>query len=114
MGKLHKQNAHEHTGPAEAIRLSLRNGFNGCFVLSPAIGLSCHRRLARLLARLDASVETSGPHDLARPLHSAFVLGTALRPPHPQPAYATIMIRPSDGVGCKSYSPPFTSGKQKY
>jgi hypothetical protein len=43
MGKLHKQNAHEHTGPAEAIRLSLRNGFNGCFVLSPAIGLSCHR-----------------------------------------------------------------------
>jgi hypothetical protein len=44
MGKLHKQNAHEHTGPAEAIRLSLRNGFNGCFVLSPAIGLSCHRR----------------------------------------------------------------------
>jgi hypothetical protein len=43
MGKLHKQNAHEHTGSAEAIRHSLRNGFNGCFVLSPAIGLSCHR-----------------------------------------------------------------------
>jgi hypothetical protein len=25
------------------IRHSLRNGFNGCFVLSPVIGLSCHR-----------------------------------------------------------------------
>jgi hypothetical protein len=60
MGKLHKQNAHEHTGPANgsrerapddrlrAIRLSLRNGFNGCFVLFPAIGLSCHRRQRRL------------------------------------------------------------------
>src|ERR1700676_1539240 len=35
------------------------------FVLSPAIGLSCHRRLARLLARLDASVGASGPHAFA-------------------------------------------------
>jgi hypothetical protein len=34
-----KKNAHEHTGPAEAIRLSLRNGFNGYGVLSPVIGL---------------------------------------------------------------------------
>src|SRR5260370_29360150 len=45
------------------------------FVLSPAIGLSCHRRLAdigtsarsgsRTSARLDAGVEASGPHDFA-------------------------------------------------
>jgi hypothetical protein len=34
-------------------------------VLSPVIGLFCHRHLARLLARLDAGVEASGPHDLA-------------------------------------------------
>src|SRR5260370_39442342 len=35
-----------------------------CFVLSPAIGLSCHRRLAEFApARLDAGVEASGPHD---------------------------------------------------
>src|SRR5450756_1122197 len=27
--KLCKKHAHEHTGPAEAIRLSPRNGFNG-------------------------------------------------------------------------------------
>jgi len=33
------------------------------FVLSPVIGLSCHRHLARLLAKLDAGVEASGPHD---------------------------------------------------
>ena len=30
--------AHEHTGAAEALRHPLRNGFNGCFVLSPVSG----------------------------------------------------------------------------
>ena len=35
------------------------------FVLSPVTGLFCHRRLARLLAKLDASVGASGPHDFA-------------------------------------------------
>ena len=39
-----QRNAHEHTGSAEAVRPSLRNGFTAYFVLSPAIGLSCHRR----------------------------------------------------------------------
>jgi hypothetical protein len=29
-------------------------------------------------------------------------LRAALRPPHPHPAYATIMIRPSDGVGWRN------------
>jgi hypothetical protein len=33
-----KENAHEHTGSAGAIRHSLRNGFNGCFELSPVNG----------------------------------------------------------------------------
>jgi hypothetical protein len=35
------------------------------FVLSPVIGLSCHRRKrnAQALSPLDASVEASGPHD---------------------------------------------------
>ena len=68
-----EENAHEHTGSAEALRPSLRNGFTAYFVLSPAIGLSCHRRW-RLEAltdpvglaghhQLDAGVEASGPHD---------------------------------------------------
>jgi hypothetical protein len=35
------------------------------FVLSPVIGLVCHRRLADTSAKLDASVEASGPHDFA-------------------------------------------------
>ena len=39
-----KENAHEHTGSAEALRPSLRGGFTAYFALSPVNGLSCHRR----------------------------------------------------------------------
>ena len=39
--------------------------FTVSFVLSPVIGLFCHRRLADISAKLDASVEASGPHDFA-------------------------------------------------
>src|SRR4051794_33206474 len=35
------------------------------FVLSPVIGLVCHRRKRSCLRQLDASVEASGPHDFA-------------------------------------------------
>jgi hypothetical protein len=34
----HQENAHEHTGSAEAVRPSLRNGFTAYFVLSPVTG----------------------------------------------------------------------------
>jgi hypothetical protein len=37
--KKEQENAHEHTGSAEAIRHSLRNGFTAYVALSPAIGL---------------------------------------------------------------------------
>jgi hypothetical protein len=41
-----KKHAHEHTGPAEAIRLSLRSGFNAYFRALPGDqALGCHRRL---------------------------------------------------------------------
>src|SRR6476620_12679431 len=39
-----KQNAHEHTGSAEAFRPSLRNGFTAYFVLASVSGSDCHRR----------------------------------------------------------------------
>jgi hypothetical protein len=42
------------------------------FVLSPVIGLCCHRRLADTSAKLDIGVEISGPHDFA-------VRGTRIR-----------------------------------
>jgi hypothetical protein len=71
-----KKCAHEHTGSAEAIRPSLRNGFTAYSVLSSVNGLSCHRCLAEddasqtrlggcASTRRDASVGASGPHDFA-------------------------------------------------
>jgi hypothetical protein len=41
--KIVQRSAHEHTGSAEAIRHSLRNGFTAYAVLSPATNSSCHR-----------------------------------------------------------------------
>jgi hypothetical protein len=77
-----------------------RNGFTAYFALSPEIGLSCLRRLRRLLRKLDASVEASGPHDFAvrekAPSSKRYP-----RPPHPAPTSVTIAIRPSSGTGCE-------------
>jgi hypothetical protein len=62
-----EKNAHEHTGSAEAVRPSLRDGVTVYFALSPVIGLSCHRRPQKACAshELDTSIEASGPHDFA-------------------------------------------------
>jgi len=54
-----KENAHEHTGSAETLRHSPRNGFTAYIALSPATNSSCHRR-----CRLDGEIE-SGRIDLA-------------------------------------------------
>jgi hypothetical protein len=65
-------------------RHSPRNGFNGCFALSPVTGLSCHRRKWSYLHQLDASVGASGPHDFAvrKPAPSSLALpaSTASQP----------------------------------
>jgi hypothetical protein len=59
------------------------------FVLSPATGLSCHRRLRTCIRKLDTSVGVSGPHDFSvrfsiiRP--HAFAHMTPQRPSHPAP-----------------------------
>ncbi len=75
------------------------NGFTAYFVLSPVIGLSCHRHPWKLASQeLDAGVEASGPHDFA-------VRVCAVRPQHirvhriPHPTFVTIAIRPSSGAG---------------
>jgi hypothetical protein len=73
------------TSPPGSPGIPARNGFNGCFVLSPAIGLSCHRRLADTSARLDAGVEASGPHDLAVREPGASRQKRNPRPPHSAP-----------------------------
>jgi hypothetical protein len=55
--KVVQRSAHEHTGSAEAIRHSLRNGFTAYAVLSPATNSSCHRR-----CRLDGYSDPVGSY----------------------------------------------------
>jgi hypothetical protein len=62
MKKAHERSHHRFTGNTQH---SLRDGFNGYFVLSPVTGLFCHRRLRNNFRKLDASVGASGPHDFS-------------------------------------------------
>ena len=64
------------------------------FALSPVIELSCHRHLADTSAKLDASVEASGPHDFAVRKKSAFV-NALLASTASRPTSVTIAKRPS-------------------
>jgi hypothetical protein len=57
------------------------------FVLSPVIGLVCHRHQRNCFRQLDAGVEASGPHDftvralvLSSAAPSASIASRALRP----------------------------------
>ena len=73
--KKEEEDAHEHTGSAEAIRHSLRNGFTAYVALSPAIGLF-YTVVSRIWLTepgwddrppgdLTPTIEASGPHDFA-------------------------------------------------
>jgi hypothetical protein len=75
--------AHEHTGAAESIRHSPRNGFTAYFVLSPVIGFLVTVAPEKLASQeLDTSVGVSGPHDFA--VRVACRSSKAHpRPPHP-------------------------------
>ena len=101
-----KKSAHEHTGSAETLRPSLRDGFTAYFVLSPVTGLCCHRRSQEALAswKLDTSVGVSGPHDFAVRNNIARPQARSSRRYHrvhriPRPTSVTIAIRPSCGRG---------------
>jgi hypothetical protein len=64
--KVVQRNAHEHTGSAEAVRPSLRNGFNGFLRALPGDRALLPPSFAKVAFReLDASVGASGPHDFA-------------------------------------------------
>jgi len=91
-GKKCARSHHGHTG---ITRHSPRNGFTVSFVLSPAIGLFCHRHLRNCFHRLDTSVEMSGPHDFTVRISIARL---ARRCVHriPCPTSVTFAKRPSE------------------
>ena len=76
-----KENAHEHTGSAEASRPSLRNGFTAYFALFPENG--CFASVACASYRkLSASTAAPEPRDLTVRIKRVR-LARFLRPPHP-------------------------------
>jgi hypothetical protein len=93
-----KENAHEHTGEAEAIRPSLRNGFNGLCRALPGDRAFLPPSPARSFAsrELDASVGASGPHVFAVRVDSVRHLPPS-RPPRPTARSWTIASAPLIG-----------------
>jgi hypothetical protein len=80
------KNAHEHTGSAEAVRPSLRNGLTTYFVLSPARPeLVCHRH------RADTSAQLNTSHRGVRTTR----LRRTLQPRSSVAAFASIAPRPN-------------------
>ena len=68
MCKADSENAHEHTGSAETLRPSLRNGFTAYIVLSPArpgLFATVVPRKRELPRNLTPAIGASGPHDFA-------------------------------------------------
>ena len=108
-----QRNAHEHTGSAEAIRPSLRNGFTAYNVLSPVIGLFCHRRLADTSARLERQRRGVRTTRLRRPHHTPFVKSASASIAS-RPASVTIASRPSGGTRRAQDAHDLEFGKAEY
>jgi hypothetical protein len=109
VSKLHKKHAHEHTGPAEAIRLSLRNGFTAytCSPRRPGFLATVARAPER---ELDTSVGVPGPHDFTARL-SAVRPNNAPASTAPRPALLTLRNAPLSGTGFRKYRSDLGQGQ---
>src|SRR5882757_6434477 len=97
------ESAHEHTGSAESIRPSLRNGFTAYFVLSPVNGLSCHRRCAGMTQRNLTPASGRQDHTTSPSASATFVFVTSASTASHR-AFVTIATRPSFGWDARSYA----------
>jgi len=89
-----KQNAHEHTGSAETLRPSLRNGFTAYIVLSPVSRGSVATVASRILPRRLTPAYGRQDHTTSPYASAPFVIGTATSTASHR-TFVTIMIRPS-------------------
>ncbi len=104
--KAKQENAHEHTGSAEAVRPSLRNGFTAYIVLSPArpgLLVTVVPKKRELLANLTPAIGASGPHDFAVRITRCSSKAHP-RPPLPAPTSVTMANAPSLGAGWQEVS----------
>jgi len=105
--------AHEHTGSAETLRPSLRNGFTAYFVLSPVNGSFATVISGILPANLTPAPRrqdhTTSPYASHHPRQS-----WRPRPPQPVPTFVTMADAPLLGTGWRQFSfdlPDGLSGK---
>ena len=86
--------AHEHTGSAETLRPSLRNGFTAYFVLSPVSRGSVATVASRILPRRLTPAYGRQDHTTSPYASAPFVIGTSASTASHR-TFVTIMIRPS-------------------
>jgi hypothetical protein len=106
-----KKCAHEHTGSAETLRPSPRNGFTACFVLAPVTGF-----LATVISKITSAnltpapgrqAHTTSPYAMATLVFMTFA-STATCPSFVTTAYAPLVGQ--DGGSRKSDLPDGGSG----
>jgi len=98
-----KRRAHEHTGSAEAVRPSLRNGFTAYFVLSLATGFLSPSSLRSLLLKNLTPASGRQNHTTSPSASAPFVKGTSASTAS-RSTSVTIAKRPSYGTGWRRIS----------
>src|SRR5207244_4424034 len=91
------QDAHEYSH-RKSPGIPARNGFTAYVELSPAIGLSCHRRLRKLLPANLTPASRRQDHTILPSANKALSSEAPLASIASSPASVTIAIRPSSGV----------------
>jgi hypothetical protein len=95
-----QENAHEHTGSAEAIRPSLRSGFNGLLRALPGDrAFLPPSPLRSLLLKNLTPASGCQDHTTSPSAGNIIRLVMLLRPPHPAPTLVTMANAPLCGTG---------------
>jgi len=110
------QDAHEYSQRShrKSPGIPARNGFTAYVVLSPAIGLSCHRRLRKSLPANLTPASRRQDHTILPSASKALSSEASLAATASNPASVTIAIRPSSGVDGEDIQLICDFGKPEY
>jgi hypothetical protein len=109
------KSAHEHTGSAEAVRPSLRNGFNGFLRTLPGDrAFLSPSPLRSLLLKNLTPASRRQDHTTSPSARKRFRLERSSRPPHPVPTFVTMANAPLSGQDSDGYKVIWVFGKPEY
>jgi hypothetical protein len=110
------QDVHEYSQRShrKSPGIPARNGFTAYVVLSPAIGLSCHRRLRKSLPANLTPASRRQDHTILPSASKALSSEAPLAATASSPASVTIAIRPFSGVDGGGYKLICGFGKPEY